>query len=120
MIRDESNGIDQTEQISSKLLQIIYDHQLFKLIVTDELSRKVLDLPSAAKVFQDVPYIDGNFGWEVTIGVGGGMFVPNMSEQAMEACYQPYNAVIAGSGFPAGVAKPVENGYIINSKWFYC
>lgn len=120
MIRDESKEMDQTGQISSNLLQFIYDHQLFKLIVPEELGGKMLDLPSAAKVFQDASYIDGNFGWAVTIGVGGGMFVPNMSEQAMEACYQPSNAVIAGSGFPAGAAKPVENGYIINGKWFYC
>src|SRR5699024_4492036 len=56
----------------------------------------------------------------VTIGVGGGMLVPNMSEQAMEACYQPSNAVIAGSGFPAGAAKRVENGYIIHGEWCYC
>src|SRR5699024_11846207 len=77
-------------------------------------------LLSVTRVFQDASYIDSSFGWAVPIGVGGSMFVSNMSELAMEACYQPSNAVIVGSGFPAGAAKPVENGYIINGKWFYC
>lgn len=120
MIRNESKAMDQSGQISDNLLQFIYDHQLFKLIVPEELGGKMLDLPSAARIFQDASYIDGNFGWAVTIGSGGGMFVPNMTEAAMEKCYSPLNSVIAGSGFPAGTAKPVENGYIVNGKWFYC
>jgi alkylation response protein AidB-like acyl-CoA dehydrogenase len=120
MIRFESKGMDVTGKISDRLLQFIYDHQLFKLIVPKEVGGKMLDLPSAAKTFQEASYIDGNFGWTVTIGSGGGMFVPNMTEATMVNCYSPSNAVIAGSGFPAGTAKPVENGYVINGKWFYC
>src|SRR5699024_3365001 len=120
MIRDEGKQMDQTGQMSSTISHCIDDNQLLQLIGHEELGGTLLGEPSAANVFQDAPYIDGNFGWAVTIGVGGGMFVPNMSEQAMEACYHPSNAVIAGSGFPAGAAKPVENGYIINGKWFYC
>lgn len=120
MIRDKSKSMDETGLIPNDLLQFIYDHQLFKLIVPQEAGGKMLDLPSAAKIFQDSSYIDGNFGWAVTIGSGGGMFVPNMTKAAMEKSYSPSNAVIAGSGFPAGTARPVPNGYIINGKWFYC
>lgn len=112
--------MDQTGQISDELLQFIYNNQLFKLIVSEKVGGKMLDLPNAAKVFQDASYIDGNFGWAVTIGSGGGMFVPNMTKATMEECYSPLDAVIAGSGFPAGTANPVEGGYIVNGKWFYC
>src|SRR5690625_6261599 len=80
----------------------------------------MLELPDAVKIFQEASRIDGNFGWIVKIGSGGGMFAPNMTKETAKYFYSPKEAVIAGSGFPAGVAKPTEKGYIINEQCFYC
>lgn len=119
-IQKERLQMDQTGKISEEILEIIYKHRLFKLIVPKVFDGKELDLPSAIKVFQESSTFDGNFGWLVTIGSGGGMFVPNMQEEIAKKCFMPVEAVIAGSGFPAGRAKKTKDGYIVQGKWFYC
>lgn len=120
MIRDECQEVEETGKLSGKVLDFIYEHRLFKLFVPEAFGGKMTDFPSAVKVFQEAARIDGNFGWLVTIGSGGGMFVSNMTEEAAKASYFPREAVIAGSGFPSGFAQPTDDGYIINGEWFYC
>lgn len=120
MIRNECNQLEETRKISHRLLNFIYDQKLFKLFVPEEFGGRMLEFPSAIKAFQEASAIDGNFGWLITIGSGGGMFVPNMIEEAAKRFFTPREAVIAGSGFPGGKAQAVENGYRINGKWFYC
>ncbi|MUV37001.1 Indole-3-acetate monooxygenase [Lentibacillus sp. JNUCC-1] len=120
MIRSERKDFEQTQQISDKLLELMYEQNLFKLLVPQAFGGKMLDLPQAVNIFQEASRIEGNFGWLVTVGSGGGMFVPNMTEEAARRFYSPRQAVVAGSGFPAGKARPVEGGYNVNGKWFYC
>lgn len=120
MIRKQQEQCDQHKKITENILQLMYDKQLFKLFVPKQLGGKMVDLPTAAKIFQKSSFIDGNFGWLVTIGSGGNMFVPNMTEKAVTSVYKRKDSVIAGSGFPAGTAKRVENGYIVNGQWLYC
>lgn len=110
IIRSEHKQFDKTKQISSNILELIYNQKLFKLFVPKSLGGKLLDLPSAVDIFQEASRIDGNFGWIVTIGSGGGMFMPNLKEDAATPFYSPRNAVIAGSGFPAGTAEPTDKG----------
>lgn len=120
MIRHERKTFERTQQIPEHLLEFVYEEKLFKLLVPKELGGMMLDFPQAIKVFQEASRIDGNFGWIITIGSGGGMFVPNIREEAIEDIFSPKDAVIAGSGFPAGIAYPTDKGYIVSGKWFYC
>ncbi|HEX6593805.1 MAG TPA: acyl-CoA dehydrogenase [Bacillota bacterium] len=119
-IRSEMSNIEQTKTIRENVLHFIIEKQLFKLIVPEELGGKMLSLPEAIRIFQDASYVDGNFGWLVTVGSGGGMFTPNFTKEAAKTFLTPKDAVIAGSGFPAGTAKVVDGGYIVNGEWFYC
>ncbi|WP_407270326.1 acyl-CoA dehydrogenase family protein [Radiobacillus sp. PE A8.2] len=119
-IRNENKNCEQAKRVTDKMLTFMLEHQLFKLIIPEALGGKMLDFPSAIRAFQEASYADSNFGWLVTIGSGGGMFTQNMTEQTARTFYSPENAVIAGSGFPAGTAQPVKDGYIINGKWLYC
>lgn len=120
MIRNQCQTLEQTGKISDQLLTFIYDHKLFKLVVPKQFGGKMLDLPDAVNVFQQASFIDGNFGWLVTIGSGGGMFVPNMKNETVDRCYSPSQAVIAGSGYPAGKARRVQDGYMVSGQWLYC
>lgn len=119
MIRNHSKEMDETGRIPDDLLQIIYDEKLFKVVLSEELGGKMYDLPNAHKIFEESSYIDGNFGWAVTLGSGGGLFVPNFIDDTLQQVYADEKSVIAGSGFPGGRAKPVDGGYIINGTWFY-
>lgn len=119
-IRNEVLNMEQEKDVSNNLMDFMYEHQLFKLIVPSCFGGKMLDLPEAIRAFQSAAEVDGDFGWLVTIGSGGGMFVNNFSEQAAKRFFTPKEALIAGSGFPAGSAKKVEGGYNITGEWKYC
>src|SRR5699024_10679443 len=120
MIRNEAKYLEKKKEITKNILEFIYEDKLFKIIVPEEVDGSIYELHNAVEIFQKIVRIDGNSGWIITIGSGGGMFVPNMKKQTAINFYSSKRAVIAGSGFPAGTAEPTDNGYIINGKWFYC
>lgn len=120
MIKSNADNIERIGTLPDNILQTIYDHKLFKLFVPVELGGKDLELPEALKVFQEAAAIDGSFGWLVTIGSGGNMFIPCMEKKVCDALFSPENAVIAGSGYPTGTAVKTANGYQVSGQWKYC
>lgn len=119
-IREQSIRMEKDGQISEEVLQLIYDHRLFHLFVPNELEGRMTSLPDAVRIFQECSRIDGNMGWLVTIGAGGGFFASFMRPDISRKVYAHRNAVIAGSGMPTGTARRVEGGFIVDGSWKYC
>ncbi len=119
-IREQALGMDKRRQVTPEVLAAIYDHRLFHLFVPDELEGRMTSLPEAARIFQESARIDGNLGWLVTIGAGGGFFAALMSREVSRRVFAHREAVIAGSGMPTGTARQVDGGYIVNGSWKYC
>ena len=119
-IRNELHNIERSGTLPSQLLQDIYAKRLFKLFVPDELGGRLTPLPDALNIFQLAASIDGSYGWLITIGSGGEMFAPYMKTNVMKEYFSPVNAVVAGSGYPAGVAQKTAGGYLVNGTWKYC
>lgn len=119
-IRDQTANVEKNKAIPDTLLDFIYEKGLFKVLMSESLGGRMLELPEALHLFQDASYAEGNFGWLVTIGSGGGMFSPNFEESQAKNYFIARNAVIAGSGFPAGKAEKTDGGYIVNGEWKYC
>ncbi|KOS61073.1 acyl-CoA dehydrogenase [Lysinibacillus agricola] len=119
-IKEHGLEIEQLGRLPKDVLELIYEHQLFKLFTTKELGGKDLDLLEGIKVFQQMSALDGNFGWLVTIGTGGNAFIPTLNQEICEKIYSPRNAVIAGSGYPTGTAVKMDGGYRVTGQWKYC
>ncbi|MGE5701674.1 MAG: acyl-CoA dehydrogenase [Clostridia bacterium] len=119
-IRQQSLLIEQTGKLTDDVLAYIYEQKLFKLFVPEALGGRMMTLPDAVRLFERSSWVDGSFGWLVTIGSGGGFFVPFLTSGVAEQVYAPRSAVIAGSGHPSGVAKPVPGGYRVSGQWKYC
>lgn len=119
-IREQALGMDKHRQVTPEVLATIYDHRLFHLFVPDELEGRMTSLPEAARIFQESARIDGNLGWLVTIGAGGGFFAALMSQEVSRRVFAHREAVIAGSGMPTATARQVDGGYIVNGSWKYC
>src|SRR5699024_12095060 len=107
------------KEIPKNILEFIYEHKLFKIVVPEESNGSMYELPNAVELFQEASRIDGNIGWIITIGSGGGMFAPNSKKETAIKLYSSKRAVIAGSGFPAGTDEPTDNGNIITGRWIY-
>lgn len=119
-IREQALGMDKHRQVTPDVLKTIYDHRLFHLFVPDELEGRMTPLPDATRFFQESARIDGNLGWLVAIGAGGGFFAALMSRDISRRVFARREAVIAGSGMPTGAARQVDGGYIVTGSWKYC
>lgn len=115
-----SKEMDQLRRPDPALLQYIYEQGWFKLFVPEELGGRMTPLPEALEIFEQAAVMDGNLGWLVTIGSGGGMFTAYMQAETAREQFSPVNAVVAGSGAPTGSARPADGGYSVTGEWKYC
>lgn len=119
-VGEAAAAIERDGRLPQEILERIYEERLFKLFVPEALGGRMTPLPDAARIFEQAAYADGSFGWLVTIGSGGGFFAATLPEETAEALFADPRAVIAGSGHPTGVAKPVPGGYRVSGRWKYC
>ncbi len=111
---------EKTGTLTPETLALIYQEKLFKLFVPEDFGGNLTALPEALKIFEQAAYIDGSFGWAVTIGAGGGFFSAYLTPQVAEKQFSPVNAVVAGSGHPTGTATKIEGVYQVSGSWKYC
>lgn len=119
LIRQQSETAERQGTLSPEVLDLIYRQRLFKLFVPEALDGAMTTLPEAVRIFEEASYIDGSFGWLITIGSGGGYFAPIFSEEA-SALFASPRAVVAGSGHPSGTAGNANGGYNVTGSWKYC
>ncbi|MFC5528755.1 acyl-CoA dehydrogenase [Cohnella yongneupensis] len=118
--RRRSASMEQARTIDPLLLDYIYENKLFKQFVPKSLGGLMLPLPEALRVFETAAWIDGSFGWLVTIGSGGGFFSATLPPRWASELFGHDKAVVAGSGHPNGIAKPVDGGYVVSGRWSTC
>lgn len=118
--RANAAAMENNRTLSPELLSYCYKEKLFKLFVPDSLDGAGLGLPDALRIFEKAAWIDGSFGWLVTIGSGGGFFSATLPTEQSRALFGDPKAVVAGSGHPNGVATPCEGGYIVSGQWKFC
>lgn len=111
--------IEREGRLPQDLLEWIYDLQLFKLMVPEEFAGRPTPLPEMLHIFDELSAIDGSLGWLVHIGAAGGYFAPSFEKETARELFSPREAVIAGSGFPAGRARRTAGGYTVNGRWRY-
>ena len=117
--RKQSKQVEESRKIPSEWLQFIYKEKLFKLFIPKESGGLMMSLPEALRVFDEAACIDGNFGWAITIGAGGGYFYGYMQPDIAKKVFDNKKAVIAGSGRPSATAKEVKSGYRVTGNWAY-
>jgi alkylation response protein AidB-like acyl-CoA dehydrogenase len=120
LVRQQSQDAERSGYLTREVLTEIYKQRLFKLFVPDTLNGRITDLPDAIKIFEEAAYIDGSFGWLITIGSGGGYFAPIFAPEVASKLFTPADAVVAGSGHPSGTAVSAEGGYRVSGSWRYC
>jgi len=118
--RERSASMEQARTIDPLLLEYIFEHKLFKPFVPKSLGGLMLPLPEALRVFERAAWIDGSFGWLVTIGSGGGFFSATLPPEQARELFGHDQAVVAGSGHPNGIARRIDGGYLVSGRWSTC
>lgn len=111
--------MEATGRLSPTIVDWLYDMKLFKMMVPDDFGGRPTPMPERIRAFDELAYIDASIGWNVSVGSGGGLFIPSFSKHMARQLFSPREAVITGTGFPGGRARKVEGGYIVNGRWLY-
>src|SRR5215212_3974820 len=119
LISYSQHAFEQSKALPAEQLALLHRHRLFKLFVPESLGGGQKSLPEALGIIEDCALLDGNIGWLVNIGSGGGYFAGCYSKEVAQQLFSPSNAVLAGSGYP-GKARKVDDGYAVSGSWNYC
>jgi alkylation response protein AidB-like acyl-CoA dehydrogenase len=119
-IRGQALLAEQSGEMPKEWLNILYKKNYFKLFIPKQDNGLMMPLPQALRLFDEAGYIDGNLGWAITIGSGGGFFYAYMQPEIASKVFKGKKSLIAGSGAPTGTAKKVKGGYKVTGSWRYC
>lgn len=111
--------LDSLGYFPTAAFSIIAKNRHFQMFVPKERGGLGMDLPTASAIVEEYAYIEGNLGWIVQIGAGGGVFAAYLSEKMGKKYFFQPEQVIAGSDFIGGTAHAAEDGYIISGSWNY-
>ncbi|WP_274364549.1 acyl-CoA dehydrogenase [Paenibacillus thermotolerans] len=118
-IRESSFEMEKRGVMTDEALQFIYEHKLFKLLLPEQAGGRMVGLPDALRIFEAASWVNGSFGWAVTIGTGGNYFYSCFPETTALKLFRDRKAVVAGSGHPSGIARKADGGYVLNGSWKY-
>ncbi len=117
LVAAEAERAEREARMTEAVAERIVGAGLYRLWLPRSLGDPELPLPPALEVFEAAARVDGSFGWAVTIGTGGGLFAGALEPATAAEIFGPREALIAGSGKPDGVARPVDSGYLAGGHW---
>lgn len=119
LIRKEAQRWADAQTLPQEIIELLYGEGVFKLFLPSHFGGKEYSLEQAAALYAEIAAADGSVGWLVQIGAGGGYFLPSLVPEVAERIFAPREAVIAGSGYPTGIARKVPGGYRVTGSWKY-
>ncbi|TDS17740.1 acyl-CoA dehydrogenase family protein [Sphingobacterium paludis] len=118
-IQDEIIPSIDKKTLSDNLLHLVYEQHWFNLWVPKEYGGLGYGLEEGCKLLEELAYVDGGFGWTVTLCSGANMFAGFLDPDLATTLFQKPNVCWGGSGKPSGKAERVEDGYLITGYWQY-
>lgn len=119
IIKKEAPKAEELGRWTNSMIDLCNRKRLFHLLVPKAFGGFQLPLPEVLPWLQSASYLDGSFGWTLTLGAGAGIFGAFMDPDLATDFFSDDEAFIAGSGFPGGKAEPTKHGYQINGYWKY-
>lgn len=120
IIKEQAPKAEAAGTFTPELLRLAERKKLFHLSVPESMGGHEMPVPDQLHFYEDASRLDGSFGWTVKLGAGAGLFSGFMDQRFAHEIFSDPTAFTAGSGYPAGTAKPTGNHtYIVNGRWKY-
>lgn len=119
IIRDNMHASIERRVLTTELLDLIYQQNWFNLWVPSIYGGLNVELKAGCQLLDELAYVDGGFGWTVTLCAGANMFAGFIEPTLAERIFKQHNVCWGGSGKPSGRADKVGNSFIINGSWKY-
>jgi alkylation response protein AidB-like acyl-CoA dehydrogenase len=118
-IRQSVVEAERMGELTASQLDVIYKNGWFNLFVPKAYGGLELSLPKALRLEETLAWIDGSFGWTITLCSGANWFIGFFQPEAAQQIFSTNKVCLAGSGRPSGIAKIINNGYEISGEWDY-
>lgn len=118
-VREQAAECERRREFTPDILALLRGQGLFRAWIAHDFQGYELDLPASLRLFERAAWLDGSFGWAVTIGAGGGLFSATMDPRFARQVFAPADAVIAGSGSARGTAREAPGGFRVSGRWPY-
>jgi alkylation response protein AidB-like acyl-CoA dehydrogenase len=115
-LRDE---MEEQRRMPQALVDAMHEAQLFRMYVPKSIGGLEMDPATPLRVIEEIARVDGSAGWNLMIGLDGGLFAGFIPEHVAREIYGPANAVVAGTVAPTGRAVPEGNGYRVTGRWSF-
>lgn len=119
VLRKIGSKLDALGYFPTSAFRVIAENRHFQMFVPDGRGGLGMDLVTAAEVIEEYSFIEGNLGWIVQIGAGGGLFSAYLSPETGRDFFSQPDQVVAGSDFVGGTAHSEKGGYRISGLWKY-
>src|SRR5690606_32163677 len=97
--------LDGLGTFPEEAIDIIVRNKHFHLFVRTQREGLDYSLVKGMRIIETYSRIEGNLGWIVQIGAGGGVFSAYLSEEVSDRFLGQPDQVIAGSDFVGGEAR---------------
>jgi hypothetical protein len=118
-LRQEVPQGEALGKLTRTQVSLLQAKHLFQLLIPASIGGKEYDLPELMRAEEASAWVDGSIGWVVALAGGAGFFAGFVDEQTARSLFQREDICVAGTGFPAGTARPVEGGYLVSGHWRY-
>lgn len=119
MIRSTAAAAESTNQLHPAQLELIYRNNWFNLFVPKLRGGLELSFPDALQLEEAMAWVDGSFGWTVTLCSGANFFIGFLEPDIATELFSNAKVCFSGSGASTGSAELKQDGYHIAGHWKY-
>ncbi|QEC45642.1 acyl-CoA dehydrogenase [Pseudobacter ginsenosidimutans] len=119
MIRNTAAASEQFNQLHPAQLELIYRNNWFNLFVPKASGGLELSFPEALQLEEALAWVDGSFGWTITLCSGANFFIGFLEPAIAGELFSNPKVCFAGSGAATGTAELKADGYHIAGHWKY-
>src|SRR3954454_16817327 len=118
-IRRRSPEIAADRRLPRDLVDALKAAGVFRVAAPHEWGGPEMSMPDQLRMFERLSHADGSVGWCAMIGCDAGYYSSFLTEAAGRELWPDLDMVTAGWVMPAGTAKRVEGGFVVDGRWSF-
>lgn len=118
-IRENAFVAENEKRLPQAVLDLIYHHRWFHVMVPKAYGGAELPLPETAQLFEALAWAEANTGWCVNLGAGANIFAGYFDQETAQELFGVEKTCCAGSAAITGTARRTHGGYVATGRWKY-
>jgi indole-3-acetate monooxygenase len=114
--RDEG---ERERRLPAQVLAAMHEARLFRMHIPKALDGLEMDPITSMIVVEEIARADAAAAWNLMLGATYGLWAAFLPEDAAREIYGAPDAVVAGALRPAGRARPVDGGFVVDGRWSF-